>query len=194
MKARLIVTTHCNMKCKGCCNGPVLPSAKKIGSVIDFNDLSEHDMNLPTELILTGGEPLVSAKSRAATLDSAMASCRIHTIKDVWLYTASWHRDLDYILPYLSGVTFTIHYDPRNDMAVQAMSNTLHEYRYRFGHRHQLHNRLRIDSRVPPHFVDMYSKMGCTVFEEVKIFDWIDSGECPLPHDEQLFILKEAMI
>ena len=188
MKARVIVTNECALKCPGCCNEIASLTATPIMSILDL--LEREPKGWPTELIITGGEPLLNERTRGRVLRMLASAQRVPSITDIWLYTAWWNENIIYMLPYLSGITFTLHHEPHNLSSLWGVQRSLTGYLRRFGQRHQLNNRLRVDSRVPAKVVDSVWSAVQDVFTEMKLFDWIDTGERPLPPDEELFILK----
>lgn len=97
MKLRLLMLEECNRTCKGCCN-------------------KEHDLAaLPvcesfvgySEIILTGGEPLLNLGLLFATIERI----RAQTDAPIYLYTA-WREnpyDLLDVLNMVDGITLTLH-------------------------------------------------------------------------------------
>lgn len=97
-KLRLLVTKDCPRNCEGCCN-----KDWNLDNLPVADDLRGY-----SEIIITGGEPLMSYK-----IDKLNHMLReIHDRKDitakVYVYTAN-PKHILLCLPYVDGITLTLH-------------------------------------------------------------------------------------
>lgn len=100
-RCRLLLTAKCPNNCPLCCN-------KQFNLEKDIPVITRWDYD---EFILTGGEPLQFPSSVIETIHNISAiSDYMGTIPKFYLYTSicnpiKWNN----ILPYLNGITYTVH-------------------------------------------------------------------------------------
>lgn len=103
-KLRLLVTTKCHNKCPMCCNNQ-----------FDFDTLPVVDRWDYDEIMITGGEPLSSAK-KVRYLINLITSIKLiqqaqgFPIAKFYVYTATHHGHLiKKILKHIDGIVYTPH-------------------------------------------------------------------------------------
>ena len=95
-KLRLLITAYCNRDCKGCCNrGWDLTQLKRC------DDFSGYE-----EVMITGGEPMLFQNKVKNVADRIRKE---NKDAKIILYTAFVEEDLLYVMPWLDGVTLTLH-------------------------------------------------------------------------------------
>lgn len=93
-KLRLLLFKECNRNCAGCCN-----KDWDLDSLPICDDFSGFDF-----IMLTGGEPMLYPNIIISTVNRI----REQTSVPIILYTAMT-EGLDDVMPYLNGVTLTLH-------------------------------------------------------------------------------------
>lgn len=177
MKARVLITTKCNRRCRGCCNKTMVKGVKKVS----FEDLFNYD-----EIIITGGEPMLMA-DRAVEM---LHRLRLGGYKGkIWLYTAFAHRLERYwavkmLIDEVDGITFTLHYNSRIETLKEDLRSLrkLDKYLSKLEGKERS-DRLYIDSRV---YKEDYVKSLVNKWAAVKPLVWNKNGECSLPEGEEL--------
>jgi len=166
MKARVIVTYKCPRNCEGCCNKDWAHEPAK--PIQHFN----YEM-----VMLTGGEPLLFPDKIIELT---------HQIKSngggrIVLYTAMMDGLLD-VLPYVDGVTLTLH----DHSAVDEFNL------WAFKHDKELWNSgksLRLNVfREAEEGKEIFNS---GVFKIKNNIEWLK--DCPLPEGEELFELPELL-
>lgn len=175
LKARLIITNECSRGCKYCCNQQPDLNPIPINKQCFLSDLSLANYD---EVIISGGEPA----EYADLVGFVKALYKVYD-KPIYLYTARYTDSVKCILPMLSGITYTLH-DPYLlgdvNRFVQLQTDLLRrEYRH-------LSARLIINQSITK---DINIK-PCR-WDEIKIFKFSPTGDCPLPKDEVLYLLHE---
>ena len=99
-KLRLVITEECSRNCPGCCMNqpPVVPDE------ILSDQLQDHPAQ---DVFITGGEPMLESWFNIASLCEDLEKYG----KKRYLYSA-YAQDLNRwmsVLPYIDGITFTIH-------------------------------------------------------------------------------------
>jgi len=99
LKLRLLVTKDCDRDCEGCCNKEYdLDALPKVDTFKGFS-----------EILLTGGEPMLDPVQLAYIIGTARGSA--HPATRLYLYTANVLDTLTTvsILGMIDGVTLTLH-------------------------------------------------------------------------------------
>lgn len=98
-KLRLIITYDCKKSCKGCCNKSLPRQPEDVNMDYLFNYLGD-------EVYITGGEPLLYPKELIK-----FAQIMWMLDKRLFIYSAECSNITDWVklIPYLAGITFTIH-------------------------------------------------------------------------------------
>jgi organic radical activating enzyme len=136
----------------------------------------------PTEILLTGGEPL-TAHQIQNTLDTIKYLREKNVESKIILYSALYIPVPQYmeILSLLDGFTFTLHYEAtqKDYEALQQLTESLDSLE------NKPYLRLHIDTRI----MNQVNGYSLEVWNRIKPMEWI--LECPLPEFERLFILKK---
>lgn len=172
--ARFLVTLDCNRDCSYCCN----KGSKVVEEGIRLDPSGVYDIAAILTLggyeaiCISGGEPVLKPEKVKAIIQAA----EIRKIP-VFLYSATFTKLYEEIVPKLSGLTFTIHehitaidlvrFERLQELLVDNPSSSY---------------RLNIHKEVEQ-FVKLYPK----VWSQVNIFTPLE--ECPLPSNEVLYRL-----
>lgn len=160
--ARLIVTTKCKKKCTLCCNKSIDP--------IILSDENFHRLfrrKIFEEICITGGEPMLFPDKTLELLKFLKG----HLI----LYTAHPTDRLFEMIPYLIGITITVH----SKADVKLTEKFLEKY-------------AKIDPCIPVIRLNIFDNIKVKIpkirWMEVKHIKWVK--DCPLPKHEVLFKLE----
>ena len=164
-KLRFIVTYDCPRNCEGCCNKDFSPPPKiSMPQVLS---------GIYKEIYITGGEPLLYPKD----LVNFLIKSRIFQPETkLFLYSAEASNLLNWvkILPYLNGLTFTLHEDKDFDalLDLQECLEDLSQYLPQ--------QSLRLNN---------FTKKYVAHYWETKQVEWIKN--CPLPKGEDIYRLDK---
>jgi organic radical activating enzyme len=171
--ARLLITMDCERNCDGCCNTykSLMRQAKHITdlSVIDYCDI----------VCITGGEPMLYPDLIIDTIKELQQRVALRTY---YLYTALFDERIKEIIPLVDGIHYTVHHPLGLEDKwgfyhfEDAITETSHEKSYRVYIDHRIGERLFITPNL---------------YRRLEIKPWLKEGECPLPRDEELYILNE---
>ncbi len=167
--ARVLLWLECNRNCNECCN--------KYKSLIDqmkpitFEELKDFDI-----ICLTGGEPMLHPKKVISIINQLRT---INKKAKIYLYTALYKQEIVNILPLIDGLQFSIHYPA----SVNDISNFM-----------QLQKLLINRNRLYRAYIDNRVLSSITIIPRIwtrlEVKAWLKEEDCPLPKDEQLFLLK----
>ena len=161
---RLLITEKCNRNCPKCCNKQF--GIKTLPVCYSFKNYKE--------IILTGGEPMLSPSSVRFLINSI----RKESQSPIYMYTAKVD-DIQAVLSvlfFLDGITVTIHEEKNwdlffklNDMLPNSCRKSL---------------RLNVFKNCNLRSYDQFNK-----WKVKDSIEWLD--ECPLPVDEVFMRLRE---
>lgn len=176
-KARVIMTLDCNRGCPGC--GNTLPTSDVPIKIASIDDVLEYD-----EIILTGGEPMLHFDELFRVAERIKMSGVRETPPVVYLYTALLGQGLQTLWSrrLIDGIHFTLH-DGCSDKDIRDLKQLSWLLQYvPLG----FSSRLAIDSRV----YDKYdlSNIDFRNWDVIRRLQWLT--ECPIPKDEELFIIR----
>ena len=169
-KARLLVTLDCHRKCAYCCN----KQPGKLAGAIKITALDR--MVGYEEIMISGGEPMLIPDF----VQSVLFQIRnINPTAKVYLYTASYRNEMEWILPLLDGVVFSIHEDATDEEThfnLTRMEYLIHLYGKGKSFRLNVVHRYPGDINIRP---DLWSRINFVT----------PLDDCPVPEGEDLFIL-----
>lgn len=169
--ARLIVTLKCNKKCTYCCNTP-----KIIKSATVINSAAE--LKYP-QITITGGEPLLNSTNTISIIKD-IKSNDYNSI--IYLYTAVWSWRREKIIHWVDGIHYTLH-GPLNRGELEnfyILQDTIERYP-------EKSYRLYIDPLVNNDIMLYNPSLWTRIEKKPFIID------CPVPENEDLYILKSAL-
>lgn len=171
-KLRLLVTSHCNRSCPGCCN--------KDWDIKGLPQISVADAAKYSEIMITGGEPLLYPEKVNALM---LALIKINPSVKIFIYTANIRElasgnTLDSSL--FSGIHVTLHEDITKH-ELQLLKYMQERYPITFKTKSM---RLQI-------FPDIKRKISIMpkLWKRITFNPWIKN--CPLPIDEDFMKLEE---
>lgn len=171
--ARVITTFECNRNCPYCSNNyESLISQAREEDNLDF--VKNYD-----EIILTGGEPMLYPGQLSNLI------LRIRGIKSdvkIYLYTAYYRKELENIIRYIDGLTYTLH------------KNTIWKDINKFDLVEHLAINYNNSNKSFRLFINENSKHSISiipfVWDRIKIAGTLSEEDCDYPEDD-LIILKE---
>jgi len=168
--ARVLLWLDCNRNCPGCCN--------KYTSVMkDMKDITLEELEDFDTICLTGGEPMLYPDR----LISIIKRLRVINPKaKIYLYTALYKLEMRSIIWLVDGIQYSLHY-PMTTEDRLGFEYFQYDILYMRGS-----YRAYIDRRID-HAIRIYPER----WTRVEIKSWMKEGDCPLPKNEQLFLLKE---
>lgn len=172
-KLRLITTYDCPRSCEGCCNKDH-PNPIPIGDGPLFSGYYD-------EIYLTGGEPMLYADE---LVKFALESRKKQYNTKIFIYSAEcsilwqWLK----VLPWISGITFTLHDQNEDYLDFLAFAKTLEKIKKKLQPMS-----LRLNTFVDLYNVDtkMLKYFGWDIREKV----WLKN--CPIPEGEDFRILEK---
>ena len=180
--ARVIITTDCEKNCDYCCNTKeMLASATPIKSILEVKNYKE--------VCITGGEPMLNPDRTAALIEELWRSPRWCHPSKIYLYTAfaRYQQDLfQMLMSGLDGLHYTVHQS----------SDNVSKYRYVLDTIAGIHNIESLSEKFPNKSFRLYIEGGVktpvtfnpSCWDKVESFNFIK--DCPLPKNEDLFILE----
>lgn len=175
--ARLITTLKCTRNCSYCAN--------KMGHVKDqMQTIPTKDIGLFLRrydlVCITGGEPLLEFE-KVSEIITNLRAVRQNIL--IYMYASIWTKDLQFLIPYLDGIHYTIHeYLPFSDYL-----NTKHfvdsQELFRLYPNKSFRLSLSPDIRNPVPIVP-------EIWKEIRVKKWFSPEENIVPVHEDLFILK----
>jgi len=168
--ARVLLWLDCNRNCPGCCNN--YKSLTKQRRDIKLEDLKDFDT-----ICLTGGEPLLYPDKLISIIKRLRV---INSNAKIYLYTALYKPEMRQIIWLVDGIQYSLHY-PMSIDDRDGFEQFQYDILYMDGS-YRAYIDSRIERLIPIH-PDRWTR--------VEIKPWIKEGNCPLPKDEQLFLLKE---
>lgn len=178
--ARVIVTPECNRHCANCVNKVVLPGVQVL------HDIAQLDRY--QAVVLTGGEPLLPQAWRLTLL---LLQQLAYTGAKLYLYLG-WHpgkKVLRYVLPYLDGLTYTLHCDDVQGSGRGADVQHFHDLQRLLDRHPRCEARLRIEQ-------DFDATISVTPWRWSRIdsFTMVPPEDCPRPENEDLYLLEDGYI
>lgn len=168
--ARLIITMNCNKNCPDCCNKDI-DLISQATTIQDLRAIKDYPI-----VVITGGEPMLNPKK---TLNIIKQLKQQNENVIVYLYTAKHIAYLYIIIKYIDGIHYTLHYPCKfNDVTLFARFQEMIELNRCKSYRLYVDNRVNINFLIQPN-----------LWHRVEIKAWMK--ECPLPDNENLFILEE---
>ena len=169
--ARVITTLACGRSCEYCCNKyETLTQLRK--KIREISEVWDYD-----QILLTGGEPMLQPK-RIIEICQKLRDSRYPG--KIYMYSAKWTTELWDVLEYLDGIHFTLHTASQDDvsdfMNFQNMIRCFPEKSFRC----YISPSIAAPIRIYPN-----------LWTRLEIKPWIPEGKCPLPSNEELFILEE---
>ena len=172
--ARVIITAKCQRSCSYCVNTykGVLSSAKRIASIESVAGFEE--------VVITGGEPM---------LDVAHTKWNINKLRrfipkpKIFLYSALYKPELvREVLPLIDGLHFTLHSEAnQKDLEdFGRLQRDLIEYNT---------SNKSVRAYISPDIQHPVTIMPY-LWRRLEIKPWIKEGDCCLPSNETLFILR----
>lgn len=175
MKARLIIDRACSRDCSYCCNKALAVQPIKL----TLEQYLTYVLPQAKETIITGGEPCESP-----ILYETVRMVREYskTLQPIYMHSQIFNKDLVNVLPYLNGLTYTLHFPLKdNDLqmfsALQLLLANSTKYKGLIKH-------LVINQDIG-NFISINPK----IWDRVKVIPFIQDGKCPLPEGEILFEL-----
>jgi hypothetical protein len=176
MKARIMVTTKCNRKCEGCCNG--LEAFSNIECLNDINSLLSYE-----EIMITGGEPMLIAQSVFLFLMELRRHFQYNG--KIYIYSALFNERLtqtfSQIMAMADGLHYTLHYEATDQEVIEL--KLLTRLLPKLGDRSF---RLSIDNRLYQRYD--FSNIDLSAWSVIRKLQWQDN--CQLPPGERLFIYR----
>ena len=173
-KLRLLVTTKCHNKCPMCCNNQ-----------FDFDTLPVVDRWNYDEIMITGGEPLSSAK-KVRYLINLITSIKLiqqtqgFPIAKFYVYTSTHHGHLiKKVLKHIDGIVYTPHNIELN--VLMAISYHFDDYTYLRNMSMRLNVFPEIGEMIEKNFSKAQQRR-ITVMWNVKHIKWVK--DCPIPEGE----------
>jgi len=177
-KARVIITEKCDKKCKYCCNKQ--ENIKSVMQPISYiEDVLKFQPNCK-EVMITGGEPMLRPHLVKQIVFS-MKKWNSRWRKDikVYLYSAMYTHHLGEVMPFIDGLQYTLHTSTDMDMyRFYELQRELSRYKYSV-RSFRLYIRQNITDMI---------NIRPSLWNRVEVKPWI--VDCPLPSDEELFVLR----
>jgi len=182
--ARVVFTWDCGRDCLKCCNKQdFVRNAPHIKGIREILVQERFET-----IVITGGEPL---RYPVTLLRVLKQITNWHADNDdkymsVYLQTNTWSPRIKEMMLHLTGVNYSVHADNLCDKDMdnfKKMDNFLREHMFS-------HNKLWVDHKV----FDTYD-MSFTAeegWDQITIGSMVD--DCPLPENEELFILESAVL
>lgn len=177
--ARIILNKDCPRKCPNCCNDYIdFSKIKKIDSLLKLK--GKYD-----SFVLTGGEPMLYMYN---LLHSAYV-CKNFGSK-VYVQTAYYSSEGskgEELLSIIDGINYTLH-DNATVSDLIRLELLVKDLRGIEG----INSKLIIDSRLFEKINNDDMKLISDFsesFTTVQILEWKEDGDCPLPENEDLYIL-----
>jgi len=174
-KARVIWTLACQRSCSYCSN-KYDNTIQQMHPLTDLATLADRDL-----IMITGGEPMLMPEKLIDFIKQVREAC---TTSRIYLYTAyigdSWHT-MGRVLELVDGVHFTLH---KGATVEDVASFKIFQY-LAFTHRDKKSFRLSVD----PKMVHPLTIIPA-VWKEVRVKEWFDADNCPVPLDETLHLWR----
>lgn len=169
--ARLLLWKDCNRKCPGCCN--TYQSLMDQMKPIRLEGLKDFDV-----ICLTGGEPMLYPNRLISIIKRLKI---INPTAKIYLYTALYKPSIESIIPLIDGLQFSIHYPASSKDVLEFVAMQYLLVNKNGSYRSFIDNRVLSSIPILP-----------AVWTRLEIKPWIKEGDCPLPKDEQLFLLEQS--
>jgi len=179
-KARLLITQNCDKNCDGCCNKH---SVFKPRVLNNLNELLNYN-----EVMITGGEPLLYPHRIITIIDFL----RQNNFKGkIYLYSAKYIQKTYYeLLQKIDGLHYTLHAEAtdRDVSDLKELCNLITHSIF-YGSSSETSFRLAIDKRLYAKYD--FSNIDFSGWHVIRKMEW--QMECPLPENEELLILGDAL-
>lgn len=153
---RLLLFENCNRNCKGCCNKDWdLKNLPIVKSFAEYNTI-----------MLTGGEPMLNPNLIVQTCKKIIKE----SLANIYLYTAKVNNinDVLFVLPYLDGLTVTLH-EQKDVSPFLILDSLLEHYQQNISLRVNIFKNVKLP----------YTKSKWKIKDHI---EWIK--DCPLPENE----------
>ena len=187
--ARVIVTQECRRNCAYCVNKQNDGAMVKGATLLeDIKQLTDFDT-----VLITGGEPLLEYDRTMEFLyllrDARNRGDRTPGV-NVYIYATSLggctHDQWASLLRLVDGVTWTIHYDVDDPNTIELDIKAMEFFQRMV----RCYPQKTFQLNLAPD-IDVIVGIIPEIWSQIKVKTWAE--DCPLPADEELFILKEAM-
>lgn len=171
MKARLIIDRACSRDCSYCCNKH--PNTQPIKVTLEqyIKQIVPH----AESHTITGGEPCLKKPQQILDIIRAI---RHNSTAPIFLYTQLYNQTFRSIIDFFDGFTYTLHFPVQLDDIVNYIDMQ------KFIKDKKMSKRLVIN-----HDINDYILVEPKAWTNVKVIEFIQDGNCPLPKDEVLFEL-----
>lgn len=189
MIARVLVTTKCNRSCAGCCN-TYTSTMKQAKFITSIEQVLDHEI-----ICITGGEPMLYP-DKVLKLVTDLRNKWNYAGK-IFLYTALWEPQLPNIIDHIDGVHYTLHEGA--DYGDVCGFYAYQDYLVRLQKKEKKVAKRLKQTWVPTRSFRAYIDPRVTytltvrpwVYSRLEIKQWMDEGNCPLPQNEELFIMRK---
>lgn len=175
--ARVIVTKRCHRKCPYCVN--MHPEIKaQMEKLQDVEQLARFET-----VCLTGGEPFLAPNETLRLIKELRAQ---NPTQKIYVYASIFEMTKEQlrILALVDGLHYTIHQNPTSDDQEMLNALQLVLMGYQSMKRPPCGKSFRL--ALSP---DIFSSIGIvpSAWNDIRVKEWLD--DCPLPENEELFVL-----
>lgn len=179
-KARLLITQKCDKNCDGCCNKHSIFKPRVLDNL---NELLNYN-----EVMITGGEPILCPDK----IFEIIRFLNKNNFKGkIYLYSAKYSQKVYYeLLQKIDGLHYTLHAEAtdRDVSDLKELCNLITHSVF-YGSSSETSFRLAIDKILYDRYD--FSNIDFSGWHVIRKMEW--KVDCPLPENEELLILGDAL-